>query len=265
MPGKRWLELTWKDFRQMDTGRTLVLFPLGSTEQHGPCLPVGTDTLLVGAVIERILEGIDDVPFVVLPTLWCTKSNEHIAFPGTVFLRTETLMSVVHDVCTAVVRAGFKKLVLMNWHGGNSNLLGTLVQDIYQRHGLLTFLIDVVRMGVFVEKSSINEVFDIHAGKIETSMLLASYPDLVRDGWQGGLGAHFGRGRLGESYRGCKHLTPESGQVLVSWRTEDLTEDGVIGDTTGANAADGDTLIRQQVHRVQAFLREVAAFEYRGK
>jgi len=134
MSGLKWGELTSEDFKRLAKAETLVLFPIGSMEQHGPHLPVSTDSLIVDAVVDGVVEELDDVQCIVLPILWCSKSNEHIAFPGTIFLSPETFVHVVDDISASVARAGFKRLVFMNWHGGNTDLLASIIVDIRQRH-----------------------------------------------------------------------------------------------------------------------------------
>lgn len=259
----KWGELSTRDFESLAKAESLVLLPIGSMEQHGPHLPVSTDSLIVDTVMDGVVRELDDLPHIVLPTLWCSKSNEHIAFPGTIFLSPETFVHVVDDISASVARAGFKRLVFMNWHGGNTDLLASMTVDIRQRHGLLTFIIDVVRLlGSYPPAWLDRGSFDIHAGRIETSMLLARYPHLLEGRDWRDLGSDLTRGRLAASFSNCKHLLPEGGPVRIGWLTTDLTEDGVVGDPTKANADEGEQEVERQVMLVCEMLREIAAFEY---
>lgn len=266
MTVRMWSHLSTTDFLELDRDNTLVVMPLGATEQHGPHLPVGTDQLLVEEVLRRVKPRIGDLEAVILPALWCTKSNEHVAFAGSLYLQAETLMAVVHDITTAVSRSGFKKLVIMNWHGGNTDLLAALARDIRQRQGLAVFIIDIVRifMGPGYDPQGLVEHFDIHAGRYETGMMLAAYPDLVKPGPYLDIGSDMKQGRVADSFAGYRFLVPEGGPVYVAWETTDLTPDGVIGNPAGANAAEGEQDLNNLVERVEAMLREIAVFSYQN-
>jgi creatinine amidohydrolase len=264
MPVRLWNQLTTIDFLDLDREQTLVLMPLGATEQHGPHLPVGTDYFLVEEILRRLKSRLDDLEVIILPTLWCTKSNEHVAFAGSLYLQAETMMAVIHDITAAISRSGFKRLVMMNWHGGNSDLLGALARDIRQRHRLLTFLIDIVYifMGPAYEQTGAVKNIDIHAGRYETGMMLAAYPHLVKPGSYEDIGSDLTRGRVANSFGGYKLLIPEGGPVRLGWETIDLTSDGVIGNPAGANAEEGEQDLEAMVERVETMLREIAKFEF---
>jgi creatinine amidohydrolase len=264
MPVRRWRELSTSDFDQLPKEEYVIVLPVGSMEQHGPHLPVSTDSLCVEAVVDDVVEQLDSVQCLFLPTLWCSKSNEHLAFPGTVFLSRETFSQVLLDIGASVARAGFRKLVLINAHGGNSGLLGAMIRDIRQDTGIVTFLIDFARLyGDNLPGALPTGKFDIHAGHFETSVLLASYPALMEGREFGGLGSDRERGRVAASFADFDYLRPEGGPVTTAWLTTDYTEDGVIGDPTAANAADGRRYVQILVDTVCAMLREIAAFEYR--
>lgn len=259
-----WNHLTTTDFHNLDYEQTLVLMPFGATEQHGPHLPVGTDYFLVEEVLRRLKPRIDDLEVIILPTLWCTKSNEHATFAGTLYLQAETMMAMIHDITAAISRSGFKRLVMMNWHGGNTDLLGTLARDIRQRHSLLTFIIDIVYifMGPNSNQSDVFKNIDIHAGRYETGMMLAAYPHLVKPGPYENIGSDLARGRLADSFAGHELLIPEGGPVRLGWEITDLTADGVIGNPTGASAAEGEQDFGVMIERVEAMLREIARFKF---
>ena len=264
MTCRRWRELPTTDFAGIDRSKALVVLPLGSIEQHGPHLPVGTDTLIVEAVVEGVIQRLTDVDCLFLPTLWATKSNEHSAFAGTVFLSRETLCRVAEDIAGSVVRAGFHKLVFMNAHGGNAGLLDVLGRDIRQSTGLLTFGLELWGFYTMPPATPGSPTpFDIHAGYYETSVLLARYPQLMEGRHFAGLGSNRERGRVAASFSGFKYLTPEGKPVNVPWVTGDYTSDGVVGDPTQASAVVGQLEFDKLVSTVCEVLREVAAFEYR--
>lgn len=264
MPVRKWLELSTTDFRDLDRDQTLVLLPIGATEQHGPHLPVGTDTFIVEEVLRRVGPKLDSLEALVLPAIWCSKSNEHVAFAGSLYFQAETMLALVHDLAAAIGRSGFKRLVLMNWHGGNTDLLGAMALDLHQRHGLMVFIIDIVRSFIKPgEQTAAHQDYDIHAGRYETGIMLTAYPGLVKPGPYADIGSDMKRGRLAHSFAGYEWLIPEGGPVRVGWETTDLTADGVIGNPAEATAGEGERDLTSMVERVEAMLREIATFAYR--
>ena len=121
-----WKELSRAEFEVLSKDDTVAVLPIGSIEQHGPHLPVGTDTLIVGAIVESVAQQLQDVACVFLPTVWCSKSNEHKEFAGTVLLTLDTLTRVLVDISASVARAGFRKLVFIN---GRRATLNTILKD----------------------------------------------------------------------------------------------------------------------------------------
>jgi creatinine amidohydrolase len=263
MTCRRWCELSTTDFANIDSGKTPVVLPIGSTEQHGPHLPVGTDTLIVEAVVEGVIQQLTGVDCLFLPTVWVSKSNEHSAFAGTVSLTREALSRVVEDIAGSVARAGFRKLVFMNGHGGNTGLLDLLGRDLRQSLGLLTFGLELPNFySAPAAPQGAPAPFDIHAGYFETSVLLARYPQLMVGRRFAGLGSDRQRGKIAASFDGFKYLTPEGKPVNVPWLTGDYTDDGVIGDPGQATAAVGQLELDKLVKTVCEVLHEVAVFEY---
>jgi len=259
----KWRDLSWTDFRDMKKDDVVVVLPIGSTEQHGPHLPVGTDGFSGEKLAQEVCARLDDVKTLLLPLIWCSKSNEHIDFPGTILFSRQTLASVIEDICTSVVRAGFKRMVIINWHGGNTDLLSVLSVDMHQKYGLSLFVIDIVKLFAsaapdWIQKGS----YDIHAGRIETSIMLANYPDLVKKVDFSMLGSDFSHGRMSKLYKDYRHLTPEGGSILMGWKSSELSADGVIGNPAGSNAAQGKELFDRWVDIACDFMREIATFNY---
>jgi len=265
MAALKWQELSTTDFKKMKKDRVIAVLPLGSTEQHGPHMPVATDALVIEAVIRDVMGQLNDVDTIFLPTLWCTKSTEHINFPGTVLLTADTLMRVLHDISASVARAGFKKFVMMNSHGGNSDLLAMAAREIRGATGMYTFVVDIMRLLAAFPPANLEPgAYDIHAGYFETSVILARYPKLLEgENWKG-YGSDLKRGKLAKTFEGFKYLRPQGFPVNVAWLTEDLTFDGVVGDPTYANAEKGEQDLQAQSHLVCEVLREINRFEYKG-
>jgi len=265
MAVRNWIHLTTTDFKSLDRENTLVLLPFGATEQHGPHLPVGTDTLIVEEVLRRVAPRLQDLEALVLPTVWCTKSNEHITYIGSLYLQAETMIAMLHDISATISLSGFKRLVLMNWHGGNSDLLAAIARDIHQQHSLLVFIIDIVRsfLNPLRDVEQPEKDYDIHAGQYETGILQAAYPSLVKPGPYTHIGSDLERQKLAESFKGYKHLMPEGGAVYIAWETRDLAPDGVVGNPSKASPEQGQRDLDFMVTRVEEILREVATFDFR--
>jgi creatinine amidohydrolase len=154
----------------------------GATEQHGPHLPVGTDTLIVEEVLRRVAPRLEDLEALVLPTVWCTKSNEHITFTGSLYLQAETLMAMLHDIAATISLSGFKRLVLMNWHGGNSDLLAAIAGHPPAAGCWCSSSTSCAASSTAAGFRSAQVDYDIHAGQYETGILQAAYPGLVKPG-----------------------------------------------------------------------------------
>jgi creatinine amidohydrolase len=199
-----------------------LLIPLGATEQHGPHLPLQTDTLIAVALAERIAQARSGL--IVGPALPYGASGEHAGFPGTLSLGQAALETAV----VALVRSAdhFDEVILLSWHGGNAAPLARATARL--RH-------DGRRVGVW--EPSLPDG-DAHAGRIETSLMLAIAPALV--GEQRPVGATQPLARLLPALR-------RDGVRAVS-------SSGVLGDARGASAAEGERLLAALTADLRAFL-----------
>lgn len=160
----------------------VALLPIGSFEQHGAYLPLITDTAIAATIAREIANA---YPVLTLPPITISCSHEHSAWPGTVSISARTLFSVVTDIAESVRRSGVSALVLINGHGGNY-VLGNVVQEANARRELMALFPsgptwqDARAAGQL--ETTMHE--DMHAGEVETSILLHAHPELVRDGYQ---------------------------------------------------------------------------------
>ena len=162
--------------------RWIAVLPLAATEQHGPHLPLGTDVMIAQAYLARVLELLPDgLPATFLPLQPIGISTEHIGYPGTLTLPTETALKSWMALGASVARAGVKKLVIVTSHGGNSAAMTLVAQDLRAGHGLLVVTTSWSRFGVpdglFPEQELRH---GIHGGAVETSIMLARYAQHVR-------------------------------------------------------------------------------------
>ena len=255
LPRPYWVEMTTLEFEALPEN-TVAVLPVAAVEQHGPHLPVYVDACLNQGVVERTVARLPaDLPVTFLPMQSVGKSNEHLAFPGTLTLSAETLIRVWTEIGECVHRAGIRKLVLFNSHGGQPQVMDIVARDLR------------VRLGMFVVCAS-GYSFDgpadlfpahesrhgIHGGSKETSMMLALRPDTV----------HMDRAQnfsslsevLEDEYR---YLSAE-GAVGFGWQTQDLNPHGACGNALDADAARGEILLDAAADGFLHLLREVHAY-----
>src|SRR5579863_867056 len=182
LPPRDWTEIRWPEIGTAEPARWIAVLPLAATEQHGPHLPVGTDVMIAQAYLARVRELLPDgLPATFLPLQPVGISTEHIGYPGTLTLPTETALKSWMALGTSVARAGIKKLVIVTSHGGNSAAMTLVAQDLRADHGLLVVTTSWSRFGVpdglFPEPELRH---GIHGGAVETSIMLARHAQQVR-------------------------------------------------------------------------------------
>jgi len=174
-----WLqELTWEDVDEYLKSNDIIIFPVGSTEEHGPAGPLGVDSY---AAISLAEDAAKEAGVLVTPPLWFGDSPHHLDFPGTISLRTETLVAVTKDVIRSLARNGFKKFVVINGHKG-TNIAGltTALRSLHQYElpGVLLALADPMYLAKGI--AHIKEAVEHHAGELEISHVWYKYPHLVK-------------------------------------------------------------------------------------
>lgn len=180
----RWEELSSPDVAALDRERTVVVLPLGSLEQHGYHMPLGTDTMLAQAVSLAAATRAGEA--VVLPPPWFGFSPHHMRFPGTITLRAETLMAVAEDIVGSLVQHGFLRILIVNGHGGNAGVVDVLASTLGHRHygaarvAALTYF-QLARQAIAELRRS-EEGGMGHACEFETAVMQHLRPELVRIG-----------------------------------------------------------------------------------
>jgi creatinine amidohydrolase len=234
-------------------GDAVVVLPLGATEQHGPHLPLFTDTCIAVEVLGRALERLpDEAPVYALPPLWCGKSNEHVGFAGTLSLSAETLLRVLMEIGTELYRSGLRRLVLLNGHGGQPQIVEIVARDLRARFpDFCVFPLFVWSVpNATADLLTARECRDgLHAGRAETSLMLALEPSAVR------LDAAVAE----YPPEDCGALSAE-GRLRYAWLTQDLSGSGVIGDPIGASTAEGEAILASLVEAWTGLLEEIVAF-----
>ena len=174
-------ELRWPEIKALDAATTMVLIPTGSMEQHGPHLPLEVDHFIVGRLAEDLEKRMPEV--IIVPPVWSGVSPHHMDFPGTVTLRPQVFIDLLIDICSSLQHHGFRRIVLLNGHGGNASSLSVLGQELYTRLGLSVSVIvywDLVPEEVRRTVSSATKGLG-HAGQMETAVMLHLAPHLVSE------------------------------------------------------------------------------------
>jgi creatinine amidohydrolase len=254
----RWAELNTRDFAALDPARTVAVLPLGATEQHGPHLPLSVDTMLVDGVVNAALTHLTAAdPVLVLPTQTLGLSTEHTAFAGTLHVSPQTLIQLWCDIGASVARAGVRKLLMFNAHGGNVGLMDVVARELRAQHGLIVYSsswynlpIDTVVMSQF---SDDEHRFGIHAGDIETSMMLA-------------LSAHSvnmteAKNFASTSQDRAKHyaVLGNGKSAKLGWHMQDYNPQGAAGNASAASVAKGEALLHSAGEQLALLLQELVA------
>jgi creatinine amidohydrolase len=256
VPSGRYLpDLTGPQIATRLTERSIVVQPLGAIEQHGPHLPLATDSIVATAVATAAIEQYgDEVDAWLLPTLEFTKSNEHAWSPGTVWLSATTLLAVLDDIGRCIATTPARRLVFLNGHGGNSALLNVANRELRLAHGLMTF---TTHPGVPADQGGTSPAGElgmgVHGGTDETSMMLHLAPHLVQ--------MEHAQRRVPDVIAQNQYVR-FGGRVSFGWLSNDFFDDGVIGDPTPATAELGAELFAGSVRAFGESLREIATFDF---
>jgi creatinine amidohydrolase len=260
LPKRDWAEMTWQDFSGADTARWIAVLPLAAVEQHGPHLPLGTDTFIAEAYLARSRQSIPaDLPVTFLPTQSIGHSEEHQAFPGTLTLSAETAIRAWTEIGDSVGRAGLRKLVLMTSHGGNTQTMDLVARNLRARHAMLVVTCGWQRFGYPEGLFSAEEQrHGIHAGEIETSLMQAARAETVR------------MNKAGNNVPTTVALATEFRWLNASrpagfgWMTQDLHASGAVGNARAATAEKGEAAFEHGAKAFVELLQEVDRFDLKG-
>ena len=248
-----WADYTARDFAELDRQQLIAVLPVGAIEQHGPHLPLSVDQAILDGVIAATLPHIPpDCPALFLPTLPIGKSNEHLAFAGTLTFSARTLMAMWMEIGASVAAAGVRKLVLLNSHGGQIAVMDIVARDLRVRHGLLTVAANWFAMGYPDGLLSAQEQqFGIHAGDLETSVMLALHPDLVQMDQARDFSSTAQEMSADNLHLG---LSPAG---RLGWQAQDLNPAGACGNAANATAERGRAFLEHAGRQIAALLQEV--------
>lgn len=235
----------------------IAVLPLGAHEQHGPHLPFETDALIATGIVTRLKTALPpDLPVTFLPVESVGYSIEHMDVEGTKTLAYDAAIKRWLTIAEDLNTAGIRKLVLLNAHGGNSPLLTIVATEARVRFDMLAVATSWTRFGlpegvIAPEAKSI----DIHGGDIETSVMLALYPERVNMEKAANFPSR--QTEFAERFRHLRAYGPHA----FGWKMSDLNPQGVAGDAAAATAEKGEALIAHSVKGLVELLRDVDAFE----
>ncbi|MDT8993066.1 creatininase family protein [Curvibacter sp. APW13] len=260
----RWADCSTADFDRWradgTVADTVAVLPLGATEQHGPHLPLNVDTTLVDGVVAASLAHLDTTQRTLfLPTQAVGFSPEHAAFGGTLTLKAETVIRLWTELGECVAASGVKKLVLFNAHGGQVGLMDVVGRDLRQRFGMLVYSVNWYGLPLLDARGDdVNALFDahehrfgIHAGDIETSMMLALCPQQV-DMAQAQNFASTSEDRSRQF-----PVLGNGRSAKLSWAMQDYNAAGAVGNASVATAAKGVALVEAAGRALATMLGEV--------
>ena len=238
-PPERYLSyLTWTQVSQLpDKANTVIVLPAGSTEQHGPHLPCAVDTIIAAGVVGHALARLPaDVPAYALAPITYGKSDEHLHFPGTVTLEGTTLLETITQVGESVYRMGFRKLLIVNGHGGQPQVMEMAARELRLRHGDYTVLPHFTwrvphAAGQFMTDRE--KRLSMHAGHAETAILMALAPHTV----------HMEHAVANYPPEFPSKVLSGDGRPACAWTARDFGPSGVIGDPLPATPEQGRVIL----------------------
>lgn len=264
LPSRFWADLRSDEFADLRASgqvkRVIAVLPVAAVEQHGPHLPLSVDTVLVDGIVEQALAQLPaERPVLVLPTQAVGLSPEHAAYPGTLTLKPQTILQLWLDIAESVAAAGVHKLLLFNAHGGNVSVMDMVAREARARLGLLVYsvswfnlpLLDAQGQDVAALFSADEHRFGIHAGDIETSLMLALDPDHV----------HMAAAR---DFTSTSQMRAQQFAVLgngksakLGWQIQDYNLAGAVGNAAAASVEKGRALLHASARGLVAVLEEM--------
>lgn len=237
-----WAQYRTTEFAGIDPMEVIAILPTAAIEQHGPHLPVGTDTMIAEGMLAELRRTCpEDLDLRILPVQAVGKSNEHIHAPGTLTLTAETALRAWVEIGLSVARAGIRKLVIVNSHGGNLDLVSILTRELRVRSGMLAVK---CQWGGFGHPEGMyppeETAFGIHGGDVETSLMLAFRPESV----------DMEQARNFRSTAEDATISPIGG-ISYGWVASDLNPAGTVGNAAAATAEKGVATCQ---HNVAGFI-----------
>jgi creatinine amidohydrolase len=254
MSARDWWDLTTEEFSGLDAERTVALLPVCAVEQHGPHLPLRVDAAINAGILARAVALLpQESRLLVLPAQNVGKSDEHTAFAGTLSINYETLGRLWFDLAQSVHRAGCRKIIFFNSHGGQPQLIDIVCRELRVRLNMLAVncaWFNVTPMSDLFEAAELQ--YGIHGGAVETSIMLHLHPGLVK--------MERARNFVSRAIalEADSAVLRVEGATAIGWQTQDLNQAGACGDATAASATLGKELVERAAQALAALVADVA-------
>jgi creatinine amidohydrolase len=253
-----WADLTSAEFPRLDPAKTVAVLPVGATEQHGPHLPLRVDQALVDSMLAAALPQVPgEVPVLVLPTQAVGYSPEHERFPGTLTLPFATVVETWVEIGRCVAAAGVKKLLIFNGHGGQASLLDIVARELRTRANMIVYGCNWWNLPLGAEADALFSAeehrFGVHAGEIETSLLLHIAPQRVD--------MKAARDFSSTSRERAAHyaLLGNGKSAKLGWHMQDYNAEGAAGNAAAATAEKGRLVHDAAARQLALLLQELSA------
>jgi creatinine amidohydrolase len=258
---RHWGDLCTTDLASLDPQRTVAILPVAAIEQHGPHLPMSVDADILAGILQAAAPLVStELPAYLLPSQLVGLSPEHQQFAGTLTLQPETALRLWQDIGASVARAGVRKLLIFNTHGGHISLMELAGRQMRAQHGLMVWgsswfnlpLLDVHGQDLMRHISPEEQRFGVHAGQVETALMLALKPSAVRmnqaQAWRSTAQDRAQRFPLLGDGRSAK----------LYWQTQDYNPSGAVGNAAAASADWGSQVLQAAGRSLAQLVQEVS-------
>jgi creatinine amidohydrolase len=259
-PSRFWADLSTLALSQLDMARVIAVLPVAATEQHGPHLPLSVDTDLAEGIVKACLPHLpESLPALFLPTQSAGYSPEHARFAGTLTLKAETIVRLWTDIAESVAASGVRKLVFFNSHGGQVSVMDLVARDLRARLDMLVYSVSWFNLPLHDPQGrdlhalvdADEHRFGVHAGQIETAMMLALRPERVEM-------AQARDFHSASRERAAQFPILGNGRsAKLAWQMQDYNPQGAAGNAAAATAATGQALVQAAGRALAALLLEI--------
>ncbi|EDQ32908.1 Uncharacterized protein, putative amidase [Hoeflea phototrophica DFL-43] len=250
-----WGDFTTREFDDIDPDATIAVLPIAAIEQHGPHLPVSTDSAIMQGMLDTVIAQTPaDLDIRILPIQPVGKSNEHQHAPGTLTIPATTLIEHWVELGHSIARAGVRKLVIVNSHGGNEEIMGIVARELRVRARMLVAKTSWMRFGFPEGLYSARELaYGIHGGDVETSLMLHFRPDLVAMEKAEDFVSAVTRAET--EFELLRH----AGTHAFAWIASDLNPAGAVGEASKATPGKGQLTAAHQAEGFVKLMMDVRA------
>ena len=251
-----WNEMTFEDIDDAKNNDAIVIIPVGAVEQHGRHLPVGTDSILVYDIVKDLSMAVHNKQIIYTLPIWTGYSAYHLDFSGTITLDYKLLIDLVSSICVCISKHGFKRIILLNGHGGNINILRCICNELRAKYNIkpVTFNYwDIVAS--FIKEWRDSEIGGInHAGEMETSLMLYKEGETVK------------KEKFEKSIYDTKSKYLVKDMMvgnITSYpiNVKEVRELGVLGDPTLASFEKGKSLYNEIIKGLADFIDEFQSWD----